>query len=162
MRSTNFWLSLVIYLLLASMVSTGLLMRYPLPPGSGREGYQFLGLGRHDWGAVHFWIALALLAGIALHLYLQWTWIRVTSPQFWRGAWRLILALLLILAIAAMLVPFFVRPTVSPAEGRGGRMGDVVSTVEEDGQPAEQTQLHRGGGMREERRERSGALQEGR
>jgi hypothetical protein len=76
-------ISLVNLLLLAG---TGSIMRWVLPPGSGGgRGYgfrggrgpgpggeqvkQLLGLGRHDWGDIHFALVL-------VHLALHWTWIK--------------------------------------------------------------------------------------
>jgi hypothetical protein len=76
--------------LLIGMVLTGLLIKYVLPPGSGgRLGGPALvlwGLDRHDWGAVHWWIALVLLIITLVHLLLHWTWV-VTLPNRWlRGS----------------------------------------------------------------------------
>ncbi len=83
-------ISLVNLLLLAT---TGSIMRWVLPPGSGGgHGYgfrggrgpgpggeqvkQLFGLGRHDWGDVHFALALVFVTLILVHLVLHWTWIK--------------------------------------------------------------------------------------
>lgn len=47
------------------LTTTGVLMRYVLPPGSGHRTLVW-GLGRHDWGAIHFWIATVFLGVLAL------------------------------------------------------------------------------------------------
>jgi len=70
------------------LLSTGLLLAHQLPPGSGgREGFgtghgasertiQLLwGWTRHEWGQIHYWIAYAMMAVLALHLVLHWKWI---------------------------------------------------------------------------------------
>jgi len=70
------------------LASTGLILRYQLPPGSGgavgrgmgrgslQQPVELLwGLTRHDWGDYHYWIALALLAVLSVHLFLHWKWI---------------------------------------------------------------------------------------
>lgn len=70
------------------MISSGFVLRYVLPPGSGRiagdgSGYRavlkpvaFLwGLTRHQWGEIHFWMSVGLMAILALHLSLHWSWI---------------------------------------------------------------------------------------
>lgn len=70
------------------LTSTGLLLRYLLPPGSGGshgvgtgQGAEtkpvslLWGLSRHEWGTVHYWVALALMAILAVHLALHWKWI---------------------------------------------------------------------------------------
>jgi len=109
-KKINFWLNVIIYVLLTCLLLTGLFLRYTMPPGSGEKGLEFLGLGRHDWGAVHFWIAVALLVGVAFHLYLHWAWIRVTTPRYWGLAWRAVLLVFLLLVILALLLPFFIQP----------------------------------------------------
>jgi len=70
------------------LLSTGLLLRYQLPPGSG--GLDAVGTGRgaaerpvtilwgwtrHEWGRIHYWIAGLLIAILAVHLALHWKWI---------------------------------------------------------------------------------------
>jgi hypothetical protein len=70
------------------LMSTGLLLRYQLPPGSGslqgagrgqgsdmRLVGTLWGITRHDWGTIHFWIAVFLLAVLGLHVLLHWKWI---------------------------------------------------------------------------------------
>lgn len=68
--------------------TTGLLLRYQLPPGSGRSHGMGTGAGgagrdittvwglsRHEWGSIHYWVALGLMAALAVHLILHWKWI---------------------------------------------------------------------------------------
>ena len=56
------------------LTTTGVLMHYLLPPGSGHHT-TIWGLDRHDWGQVHFWISAAFLGTLALHLCLHWRWV---------------------------------------------------------------------------------------
>jgi hypothetical protein len=56
------------------MVATGITIRFTLPPGSGRT-LGVWGLTRHQWGDLHFWLALAAVAIVVLHLALHWTWV---------------------------------------------------------------------------------------
>ena len=56
------------------LTSTGILVRYILPPGSGRFTTLW-GLDRHAWGDIHFWVALAFFACLSAHLFLHWKWI---------------------------------------------------------------------------------------
>ncbi len=58
-----------------ALVVTGLLVSFVLPPGSGREGLVLLGVDRHGWGDVHFWIAMGVLGLGAVHIGLHWQWI---------------------------------------------------------------------------------------
>lgn len=72
------------------MVATGLVLEYVLLPGSGRLGTEgfgpapggmrrsivlLWGLTRHEWGGIHFWTAIALMAALSLHLVLHWQWV---------------------------------------------------------------------------------------
>lgn len=66
-------------ILFQAMVVTGLVVRFLLPPGSGgRRGGPRLtlwGLGRHDWGDVHFWMSLTLVLLLVVHVGLHWSWV---------------------------------------------------------------------------------------
>ncbi len=95
------------------LVSTGILMHYILPPGQG-HGSSIWGLGRHGWGDVHFWIAVAFLATLLVHFLLHWKWIvamtrgrkRASYSEKLRiGAGAGAFAALLLLAAAPLLSP---------------------------------------------------------
>jgi hypothetical protein len=77
----NFVLDIVSLALMLGMIATGLIMEYALPPGSG--GKALWGFGRHAWGDLHFWIAIALLAAIVLHLALHWSWVCASVRRAW-------------------------------------------------------------------------------
>lgn len=53
---------------------TGFLIHYKLPKGS--HNTTFLGLSRHDWGELHFWVAIILMIAITVHLFLHSSWIK--------------------------------------------------------------------------------------
>lgn len=70
----NFIVDTIIAVLALSMVVTGLLLRWVLPPGSGQQRTLW-GLDRHGWGDVHWWLALLLVGMVVLHLVLHWRWV---------------------------------------------------------------------------------------
>ncbi len=80
-----FGLDLLNAVLLASLVLTGILIKWGLPPGAGRHGQgggTFLALSRHDWGELHFWIAIAFVAAVVVHLAMHAGFIRsAMSPK---------------------------------------------------------------------------------
>lgn len=92
MRRTtlNFVVDLICFVDLLLLGTTGAILRWVLPPGSGGHGQGFrggrgrspvevkdlLGLGRHDWGDVHFILAVLFILLILTHLALHWTWIK--------------------------------------------------------------------------------------
>ena len=73
----NFLVDALAFTVFVLLTASGVLMRYVLPPGSGRFTTVW-GLDRHEWGSIHFWIAIGLLAALALHLFLHWRWIVYT------------------------------------------------------------------------------------
>ena len=101
MRRTtvNFIVDLVGFVDLLLLGATGAIMKWALPPGSGGGGHgygfrggrslgpgggqvkQLLGLGRHDWGDVHFLLALVFVLLILVHIILHWTWIKTCAKS---------------------------------------------------------------------------------
>ena len=106
------------------LTTTGVLMHYLLPPGSGHHT-TIWGLDRHDWGQVHFWISAVFLGSLALHLCLHWRWVTAlvrgrprqggTQPGM-----RVALALVALIALLALaLAPLF--SSVETSSHRAGR-----------------------------------------
>lgn len=103
MRRTtvNFIVDLVGFVDLLLLIATGAIMKWVLPPGSGGGGHgygygfrggrglgpgggqvqQMLGLGRHEWGDVHFILALVFVLLILVHIVLHWTWIKTCAKS---------------------------------------------------------------------------------
>ncbi len=84
----NFAIDLAAFAAFLCLLSTGLLLQFQLPPGSGglggrggghaaaeREVSLLWGWTRHEWGQVHYWIAGVLVAILATHVLLHWKWI---------------------------------------------------------------------------------------
>ena len=77
----NLLVDILAYLGMVAMVSTGLLLMKILPPGTGgchAEGgarITLLGLSRHEWGKVHWYVAIGLIAVAVMHVLLHWKWI---------------------------------------------------------------------------------------
>ena len=105
------------------MTSTGFILRYVLPPGSGRlesAGHGFgamrrpimvlWGLTRHEWGDIHYWLALVLMVVMSAHVLLhgRWIWAMLKGQKTEGSGFRLAVgacALMALLAFAA--APFF-------------------------------------------------------
>ena len=66
----NFLVDAVALIAFVLLAATGVLVRYVLPPGSGHFSALW-GMDRHQWGQVHFWIAVVLMASLGLHLFLH-------------------------------------------------------------------------------------------
>ncbi|MCA9254120.1 MAG: DUF4405 domain-containing protein [Phycisphaerales bacterium] len=82
MRRTtlNFVVDFIAFLVMLGMIGTGLVVRYALPPGTGGR-LAIWDMGRHDWGDLHYYLAIALLALLLLHLVLHWAWTCVIADK---------------------------------------------------------------------------------
>lgn len=111
------------------LLSTGALLRYQLPPGSGGLHGRGAGQGeaqqqvlllwgrtRHEWGDIHYWIACLLMAVLALHLFLHWEWVFCVVRGRSTDASGLRLGLGLVGLCAVVLLAWV--PWMSPTEQR--------------------------------------------
>lgn len=95
----NFILDFAGFIVLILLTVTGLIMKYVLPPGSGGYGRALhdsegrehiktlMSMSRHEWGSIHFVLAVLFLVVMILHVYLHWGWIKnyVKSHLFGRA-----------------------------------------------------------------------------
>jgi hypothetical protein len=120
----NFGIDLAAFFALLMLISTGLLMEFRLPPGTG--GHEPYGHGwralerptpviwdmtRHQWGEIHFWIAVTFSLLLAFHLVLHWKWIVATIKNLAPRTSKSTLLLWLIGIVGALLIA---APLVSP------------------------------------------------
>ena len=59
-------LDLLSFVALTLMLSTGVILKFTLPPRSG--GNEVWGLTRHDWGNIHFYLSVVFLLFMSAHL----------------------------------------------------------------------------------------------
>jgi hypothetical protein len=123
------------YVAMVGLVATGTILWKILPPGTGgRHGggggaLTLLGRSRHEWGDVHFWFAVSLIALVVLHLVFHWKWITNTlgSAVRSRGARRAgagVGGSVLLVALGAVAAAGLAAPWLIRVEGRdegGGR-----------------------------------------
>lgn len=89
------------FVLLLLVAVTGGIIKWHLPPGSGHGGHGpgrgfghgyghghdiglddgsgpklLWGMNRHEWGDIHFWLSVAFLVVMAVHLYQHRHWLR--------------------------------------------------------------------------------------
>ncbi len=90
----NFVVDSAGFLNLLLLAGTGAILKWVLPPGSGgghgrafrggrgqQETELLLGLGRHDWGDIHFVLAMLFLLLVLVHLCLHWSWIKTCGKS---------------------------------------------------------------------------------
>lgn len=135
--SLNLFIDVLAFIGLILLLGSGLLVRYILPPGSG-EHLAVWTLTRHEWGGVHFWIAVFLTAVVTVHLILHWRWIvtviqnKPREGSGMRVAYGTIAFItLLIIVIAPFLSP---REQIGPSKkrGKGTHMFGVVDKPKAD------------------------------
>ncbi len=87
-NTINFIVDLITLIVMLSLISTGLIIRYILPPGSGGHaggrGLLLWGMHRHDWGDIHFWLSMTLILLLLIHLILHWSWVMGTIRCWFR------------------------------------------------------------------------------
>ena len=90
------------------MTASGVLLRFVLPPGSGHRT-SIWGLNRHEWGGIHYWTAVALLAALSVHVVLHGKWIvhMVRGQQREGSGIRVALGLVALVAILALAAAAF-------------------------------------------------------
>ncbi len=91
-----FWVDLLSLVSLFGLLGTGSILEWILPHGGqgGRHGQRardalWLGISRHDWGEIHFWISVAFTSLILLHLLLHFGWIRSAVTKYLGIKWML-------------------------------------------------------------------------
>ncbi len=77
----------------------GILLGFVIGRGGVPQAEKYLwGLHRHDWGDIHLYFSLALVALVILHFILHMNWIRCMSKQCLHLHWLVTLFLLVVLA----------------------------------------------------------------
>ena len=104
------------------LTTTGVLMRYVLPPGSRRFS-TIWGLDRHGWGDIHFWISIAFLGILTMHLLLHWRWVMniLTGKPGEGSGLRAGLGIVGVIGLLALAVAPLLSPVDKTIESRSGR-----------------------------------------
>jgi len=78
--SVNLSIDLLAAASFVGMIATGYILFFALPPGTNKS-LSLWGLRRHQWGEIHFWISIGLLAILVAHVALHWQWLVATVAQ---------------------------------------------------------------------------------
>jgi hypothetical protein len=120
----NFVIDALMFIDIALIAGLGFLMKFVLLPGRekvlkyGANIDLFLfGLDRHQWGTVHLYASLTLLALLAVHILLHWSWITANLAHLitLRGV-RIVVAVVFVLICTGLFaLPLLVPPERSDA-----------------------------------------------
>ncbi len=134
-NTLNYIVDAIGFVAMAFLISTGAIMRFVLPSGSGYT-LEVWGMDRHTWGHVHFWLGFVFLVVVVAHIVLHWGWIvSVTrgSQKSRAGSriWMAVIATVVVLALAAIPLLALVGETgESPRRGRSERVQTGAADVE--------------------------------
>ncbi|UCG58321.1 MAG: DUF4405 domain-containing protein [Phycisphaerales bacterium] len=139
-NTLNFWIDLISLLVMLGLAWTGLLIHYVLPPGTGGRhagsARTVWGLGRHDWGTIHFYLAVSLIGLMVVHVWLHWSWVCATvnklrCAESASGMQRVVYGIVLLLIIAVVMGGglFWANSQVKSA-------GEVIGSVTMEPHPA--------------------------
>jgi hypothetical protein len=129
----NLFIDALMALQIGALAGIGFLIKFVLVPGEERNvvygrgtALYFLGLERHEWGTIHLWIGLSLLAFLVLHIILHWGQILGLLCAVSRSLAVRIVIVLTVLLLAAVMASFalWVKPEVQAGKsGEGHRWG---------------------------------------
>lgn len=116
----NFLVDFLAFAGFVVLTTTGVLMRYVLPPGSGHYS-TIWSLDRHEWGGIHFWVSLVFFSLLTLHLVLHWRWIAsvVTGRPREGSGFRVGLGLVGLATVLALSIAPLTAPVEKDATGEG-------------------------------------------
>jgi len=129
MKKTD-WQYLVdtlLFICMAGIAFIGFLMGLVLAEGpTVREiDKYFLGLHRHQWGDMHFYLSIAFVVLIIIHLILSWSWIRGKTRQLFKKRWGSALILTAIIPVLVIFLFWYFSPkNPSAYESYGKRSGE--------------------------------------
>ena len=96
----------LLFLCIVGIALIGFLMGFILPKGpqAPESAKYFLGLHRHQWGNIHFYLSIAFVIFVIIHLVLSWSWIKRKARQLFKKGWGVMLGST---AAASLLILFF-------------------------------------------------------
>ncbi len=131
MKKTD-WQYLVdtlLFFCIVGIIFIGFLMGFFLPKGptAQESAKYFLGLHRHQWGNIHFYLSIAFSALIIIHLIFSWKWIKGKSRQIFKKGWSSMLILTAFVSILILALFWAFYPRIPGAyEDYGVRAGVKV------------------------------------
>jgi hypothetical protein len=143
------WQYLVDTLLFLSVVGIaliGFLMGLVIPKGptAPESSKYFLGLHRHQWGNIHFYLSIAFVVFVTIHILLSWKWIKNKSRQIFKKRWNAALICVALSTVFILLIFWALYPRYPGAyEDYGIRAGEkmVQQSLYKEGDPANEEDI---------------------
>jgi hypothetical protein len=110
-------------------------------PQSSESAKYFLGLHRHQWGNIHFYLSISFVVLVTIHLILSWSWIKGKARQLFHRGWAPMLVLTTVVSLLVLFLFWAFYPKAPGAyEDYGVRAGSRVEAAafEKSGAPQEE------------------------
>jgi len=138
------WQFLVDTLLFLSVVGIAVIgffmgLIVPKGPSVPESSKYFLGLHRHQWGNIHFYLSIAFVVFVIVHLLLSWKWIKNKSRQIFKDRGNTALIFVALSAVFVLFIFWALYPRYPGAyEDYGIRTGEkrVPQSSYKEGDPA--------------------------
>ena len=133
-NNLKYLIDALLFICMVGLVGIGFLQGLVLEEGpvSDVSKKYFLGLHTHQWGHIHFYIAIAFTVLIIIHLILSWKWIKACSIRIFKNKWG---SALIGMVVISLLIPlifwaFSLKHADKYAEygTRSGRGQNIVLT----------------------------------
>lgn len=85
----------LLFICIVGIAFIGFLVGLVMPEGpqESSSSKYFLGLHRHQWGNIHFYLSITFVCLVVIHLILSWSWIKGKARQLFKRAWKTMLIL---------------------------------------------------------------------
>ncbi len=123
----------LLFICIAGIAVIGFLMGLVIPKGpvAPEETKYFLGLHRHQWGNIHFYLSIAFVTLVIIHLIFNWKWIKSKALQLFKSKWAMVLILTVTTSILVLFFSWLFYPKVPGAYAdygvRAGRKAKEIA-----------------------------------
>lgn len=121
----NFIIDMLMFIVIISIISIGLLMKYVLISGTDKwlkygtnPDMYLLFMDRHDWGYIHFILGYVLIALLILHIILHWKTIVTFFVKYINNKKLrfFISTFIVLLSLLILIIPFVSEVETTPME----------------------------------------------
>jgi hypothetical protein len=134
----------LLFVCIIGIASIGILMGLVIPQGpqASEKAKYFLGLHRHQWGNIHFYLSIAFICLVVIHIVLSWSWIKGKARQLFKRGWGTVLILTGVMSLLSIFLFWAFTPRIPGAyedygigAGRKAKREVFESPYPQEGRP---------------------------